>query len=125
MKTTAVIFSALAICTGAFGQNIYVAKSQDRTSQDLPLSYVEQKTTFDGKRVQMVGTVKNTGSVAYKWVKVVFTASRSSGGFIERDYAYAEPKEIEPGQIGFVDCTIDVAGEKPGKIEWTVMGMLQ
>lgn len=124
MKKALMILVAMAAAS-ACGQGIYVAKTQDRTSEDLPLAYVEQKTVFNGNRVQMVGTVKNTGSVAYKWVKVVFTASRSSGGFIERNYTYTEPKEIAPGQIGFVDCTIDTAGEKPGKIEWAVMGNLQ
>lgn len=124
MKNALMILVAMAAAS-ACGQGIYVTKSQDRTSKDLPLAYVEQQTTFDGSRVQMVGTVKNTGGVAYKWVKVVFTASRSSGGFIARNYTYAEPKEIDPGQIGFIECSIDVAGEKPGKIEWNVMGMTQ
>lgn len=113
---------AMVCAVAANGQNIYVTKSQDTTSSALPLSYVEQKTTFDGRRVQMTGTVKNTGSVRYKWVKVIFTASRSSGGFIQRDYTYADPKEIGPGQIGFVKCTINTDGERPGKIEWLVMG---
>ena len=113
------------MAASACAQGIYVAKSQDRTSKDLPLAYVEQQTTFDGSRVQMVGTVKNTGSIAYEYVKVMFIASRSSGGFIARNYTYAEPKEIAPGQIGFIECNIDVAGEKPGKIEWIVMGTQQ
>ena len=110
------------MAASSFGQNIYVAKSQDRTSEDLPLSYVEQKTTFDGSAVDMVGTVKNTGSVPYEWVKVVFTASKSSGAFIDRNYSYSDPKEIGPGQIAFVECRINTNGEKPGKIEWTLMG---
>lgn len=124
MNKKLVILLAL-VAANAFGQSIYVTKSQDRTSEDLPLAYNDQKTTFEDGRVEMVGTVKNTGGTAYEWVKVVFTASKSSGGFIARNYTYTDPKVIAPGQIAFVECSIDVAGEKPGKIEWTVMGTVR
>lgn len=110
------------VAVSAFGQNIYVRKSQDRTSKDLPFQYKEDKTVWEGDGVRMYGTVENTGSTAYRYVKVTFTASKSSGGFITREICYTDPNDIGPRQVGYVERFIDTGGEKPGKIEWVITG---
>lgn len=116
--TAAVFLAAAAV----FSQNIYVAKSQERTSEDLPLTYRADRTDISRTGVQLQGVVRNTGSTPYRWVKVTFTASSSSGAFIARDYTYTEPKEIGPGEVAYIDKWLDTRGERPGKIEWNVTG---
>jgi hypothetical protein len=121
MKRALMVIVAM-MAASAFGQNIYVSKSQEKTALDLPFSYEAEKTVMDGNRFKMIGTVKNTGQSSYQYVKVTFTASKGYGTFIARDFAYTEPNDIGPGQVGYIDTTIDVDGVKPDKIEWTVTG---
>lgn len=122
MKRLALFLLVAMVGVGVGAQEIFIARSTDKTSEDLPLNYAAQKTVFNGRRVELVGSVKNTGGVAYRYVKIYFTASSSAGEFIARTSCYADPSDIAPGQVGYIDCSLDVDGKKPGKIEWSVLG---
>ena len=122
MKRTIIAAAALAAVCCAHGQSITVARSQETTSKDLPFSYESEKTVAEYDGVRMLGTVKNTGSSTFRYVKVTFTASRSGGQFVARDAIYAEPNEIGPGQVGYVDGLVKTGGIVPDRIEWNVTG---
>lgn len=121
MKRTIIAAAAFAAVCCAHGQSITVARSQETTSKDLPFSYEAEKTVVEYDGVRMLGTVKNTGAAGFRYVKVTFTAIRS-GQFVARDVIYADPNEIGPGQVGYVDGTIKTGGVVPDKIEWNVTG---
>lgn len=121
MKKALMILVAMA-SVSSWGQNISVSKSQDATAEDLPLTYSAERTEVERTGVLLMGTVKNTGKIPYRYVKVTFTVKKSSGGFITRDVAYTDPTDIGPGQVGYIDKWIDTGGEVPGKIEWSITG---
>ena len=119
-KALMILVAMAATCAGA--QNIVVEKSSEKTAKDMPFGYEAEKTTMEGNYVRLIGTVKNTGKECYLYVRVTFTANKGYSTFMTRDVAYAEPSEIGPGQVGYIDARINVDGIKPDRIEWSVMG---
>jgi hypothetical protein len=41
-----------------------------------------------------------------------------------RDFSFAEPKDIGPGQVAYIDKWMDTRGIIPGKIEWVITGQM-
>ena len=121
MKKAIIVMVAMMI-GNAYAQNIYVSKSDDKTSMDLPFSYEAEKTYMDGNGVHLIGKVKNTGQSTYSYVKITFTALKGYGTFLARDYVYTDPKDIGPGQVGYVDTKVDTGGVKPDNVKWVITG---
>ena len=121
MKTALMILVAM-LAAGAWGQSINVSKSDEKTSKDLPFTYEAEKTAMDGNGVHLIGTVKNTGQSTYRYVKLTFTLNKGYSTFLARDIAYADPNQIGPGQVGYIDTTINTDGVKPDNVKWTVTG---
>ena len=102
---------------------LIVVKSKNTTSEDIPLQFKLEKTKWDGDKIKIWGTVKNTGKIRYEYVKVIFTVRDSKGKFIGRNSWYAEPNTIGLGQVGYIeDDFVECEGRKPSKIEYSVVG---
>jgi hypothetical protein len=55
MKKVLMVAVAM-LAAGAYGQNIYVTKSQEKTSADLPMAYDAELTEVVRDGVQLMGT---------------------------------------------------------------------
>ena len=110
----------------AIAAQIITTKSKDVTSKDIPLQFKLEKTTWDGDYIRVWGTVKNTGRANYHFVKIVFTAKDAQGKFISRTSQYADPYDIEPGQVGYLEgALIECDGTRPAALEYSVLGQKQ
>jgi hypothetical protein len=100
-----------------------VTRSKDITSKDIPLKFKVEKTTWDGTDIRIWGTVKNTGQVKYRSVKLIFTTKDAHGKFIGRNSWFADPSEMESGQVGYIeDKFVECDGARPALLEYSVIG---
>lgn len=98
-------------------------KSEDVTSEDLPLDFQIEKTEWQFGRVRIWGYIKNTDSRPHSFVKVIFTAKDFYGNLINRQSTFTRPYDIGPGQVGYIeDYGVDCGGIEPGYIEYKVLG---
>jgi hypothetical protein len=107
------------------GAETVFAPSKDQTSEDLPLKFVAEKSKMsETGSFEISGTIKNTGNITYRQVKVIFTAFDSSGKVLGRNSWYAEPSTIKPNQVGYIEEKfVSVEGRKPAKVEWSIIGL--
>ena len=120
------IFCAIALLllltvVSAIAAQIIVTKSEKKTSKDIPLEFILEKTKWDGKDIWIWGVVENTTQNTYEQVKVIFTVKGSSGKFIERKVYDTDPPKIKPGQIGYIDEQyVRCERKKPYYLEYNV-----
>lgn len=108
------------VCLGA---EVISTKSKDSTSKDIPLTFTMEKTTWDGKDINIWGKVRNSGTATYKHVKIVLTAKDERGEFLGRNSWTTEPDELGPGQVGLIDSKfVECEKRKPAQIEFQVIG---
>jgi hypothetical protein len=119
---TAVLALALLVTTViAVAEKIIVLKSEKKTSNDIPLEFILEKTKWDGTDIWIWGSVENTASNTFENVKVIFTVKGSAGKFIGRKSWDTDPPRIKPGQIGFIDERfVRCERKKPSYIEYNV-----
>ncbi|MGK0291448.1 MAG: hypothetical protein ACI86H_002916 [bacterium] len=105
----------------AYAGELIVIKSKNKTSTDISLEFVMEKTRWDGEDINVWGTVKNTGTKTYKMVRVMFTARDKNGRFIGRNDRFTDPKTIGPGQVGYiVNKHIECDRRRPKILEFKV-----
>lgn len=121
-NTIAYLFTILSF---QLFSEVVVLESKDETSADIPMSFKVEKTNWDESMgwLYVWGTVTNTGNKAYSYVKVTITARDSKGGLVTRKSIYTAPRDIGPGQVGYVERSpLQCDGVKPVKIEVKVTG---
>ncbi|MGK0291447.1 MAG: hypothetical protein ACI86H_002915 [bacterium] len=122
MKKIIVLF-LLATCFfyTAYASELINIKSKDKTSTDLSLQFVMEKTKWDGEDLWVWGTVKNKGKTTYKFVYITFTARGKNGKFISRHQHSTQPSTIGPGQVGYIVYKdIECEGRRPKVVEFKV-----
>ena len=102
---------------------ITIVEEEHESAEDIPLVYISDSLRIDGDVIKIKGRVKNHTNKTYKWVKVYFTVT-ANGAFITRENTYAEPSEIGPGQLGYIDTYLRIPNGKPDKITWKIIGRL-
>jgi hypothetical protein len=106
----------------ANSNEITVVKSENKTSADIPVKFKLERTEWSIglDKLQVWGTVTNSGGQTYKYVTVVFSAYDASRKFLGRNTEFAEPTLIKPGQVGYVNGFLDTAKEMPSELEYNV-----
>jgi len=117
-----IITSSLFACTTLFAAEIIQLKNKLTTSNDVPLSFVLEKSTFDGSKTRVWGAVHNNTNETYNRLRVSFTVRDKSGKFLGRSSWSLEPDTVGPGQVGYInDKFIECEGRRPSTIETSVM----
>ena len=110
----------LALVVSATADGLVTVASKDKTSSEIPLTFVVEKTKMVGEYCQIWGTVRNTGSKAYKRVSVVITLKQGDV-FLSREAKLTEPDMIGPGEVGYIHGSyITCEGRTPTVLEYTV-----
>ena len=105
----------------AIADKIIVIKSEKKTSNDIPLEFILEKTKWDGKDIWIWGAVENSTSKTYENVKVIFTLKGRAGKFIGRKSWNTDPPKIKPGQIGYIEEQyVRCERRKPYYLEYNV-----
>jgi len=100
-------------------------KSKEKTAEDIPLDFDVEKTEYEYGYFKIWGSVKGSKkNRSYKWVQVTFSLYGGRGGdLIARESTFADPKDIGPGQVGYIigypiECNIS----KLNVVEYKVTG---
>lgn len=107
----------------AIADKVILIKSKEKTSNEIPLEFILEKTKWDGKDIWIWGAIENSTSKTYEKVKVRFTAKGRAGKFIGRKVWDTDPATIKPGQIGYIDEQyVRCERKKPYYLEYNVSG---
>lgn len=89
----------------ANGNDFKFIESREKTSEDIPLEFIPEKSTYERGRLRIWGRVKSrVVNRPYDSVKVTFTLYGGRGGdLVAREYTYASPDAIGPGQTGYIN----------------------
>jgi len=103
--------------------NPIIPTEMERTSRDLPLTFICEKTQWDGKDTTYIwGKVVNNSSICYDSVKVIITAEDVGCGFLGRNSWYCEPDEIGVKECGYLEKKWIETDKKPDKFIFKVVG---
>jgi hypothetical protein len=108
--------------------NFKFIKSKEKTSEDIPLDFEHEKTSYEHGYLKIWGSIKNKNKgQTYDFVKVTFSIFGSQGGqLITREYTYTEPKMISFGEIGYIqEFMIKCRPSQINVIEYKVTGREQ
>lgn len=100
-------------------------KSKQRTAEDIPLDFEVDKTEYSNGYLRIWGNIKGSKkNQSYTFVKVTFSLYGGRGGdLLAREYTYANPKDIGPGEIGYIiEYLIKCDISKLNVIEYKVTG---
>lgn len=128
MKPISIIFLAIVLSafleSGGLYAEVTAVESKNKTSADIPLKFDLEKTEWTPtvKKLQIWGTVRNTGKKTYPFVTVIVAAYDAAGKFLGRDTLYSEPSMIKPAQVGYVNSFLNTGEQIPAKLEYTVSG---
>ncbi len=112
---------SLLMCGMTVAGEIKVIPSPQKASRDTGLELVVERIEISTGRLEIQGTVENTGSQVAGFVRVFLTIKDAGGNFITRGDYLVDPSEIGPGEVGYLDRRIDVKGKTPGIVEYTVV----
>ena len=122
-QITFILLLVLATFSVAHAGEYRFVKSEDKTSDDIFLSFKVDKTKWEYGKVRIWRRVENTGSRKYDYVKITFTAKSQGGEFIERNFTFFDPRSIAPDQVGYItDFGLDCDGVEPYAIEYKISG---
>lgn len=107
---------------------INVIKSNEQTSQDIPLSFNLDNSRLDETHLYLYGTVSNPSQVSYYSVTLIITIRDQNGNFIFRDDLPVEPDFIRPGEVAYfgvgglcIRCT-DCSKKEAITVEYKIIG---
>jgi hypothetical protein len=107
----------------AIADKLILVKSKEKTSNEIPLEFILQKTRWDGKDIWIWGAVENSTSKTYENVKVRFAAKGRAGKLFGRKAWDTDPTAIKPGQTGYIDEQYVRCEHKiPYSLEYKVTG---
>jgi len=116
----------LALC-GAFASSavagsLPVERSDEVTSQDVPLTFELQKIEWNvvNNYVQLWGRISNSTHRKYEWVHITFTLYDAQGKLLEREGTYVDGLDLPPGKLSYIDVRIYSKGGRPARIEYKI-----
>jgi hypothetical protein len=102
-----------------------IAKSLDQTAEDINVE-LEIQTINDGDRIMEIhGKLKNNSDRSFEFCKVSVELNDGKGALIVREWAFAEPSEINSKGVSVFEILIDkrvLKGRKIDSITYKVTG---